>query len=77
MVNIELVVAIYTSVVVSPSIKHFKGFVECFNKIYTLISVHIFVNIPEPVHHHIYALTFPFDLRCESYIVIHLVLLLY
>ena len=24
------------------------------------------VNIPEPVQYHIYAMAFPFDLRCES-----------
>ena len=24
------------------------------------------VNIPEPVQYHIYAMAFPFDLRCEN-----------
>ena len=24
------------------------------------------INIPEPVQYHIYAMAFPFDLRCES-----------
>ena len=24
------------------------------------------INIPKPVHHHIDAMAFPFDLRCES-----------
>ena len=28
--------------------------------------MHKSVNIPEPVQYHIYALAFPFDLRCES-----------
>ena len=53
---------------------------EWLNKIYALISVCMYisltldirgayvylVNIPEPVQYHIYALGFPFDLRCES-----------
>ena len=40
---------------------------ECLNEIYTLLSVRVYlINIPEPVQHHIYAMAFPFDLRCES-----------
>ena len=36
------------------------------DEIYALIQCIYLVNIPEPVQHHIYAMAFPFDLRCES-----------
>ena len=39
----------------------------CYRYIRTNISAHIsFVNIPEPVQYHIFAMAFPFDLRYES-----------
>ena len=41
---------------------------ECLNEIYAPISVCTIylINIPEPVQYHIYAMAFPFGMRCDS-----------
>ena len=45
-------------------------YTHCYQCVYV-------VNIPEPVQYHIYAMAFPFDLRCESDTYIYIYIYIY